>query len=190
MVPVLRAIFAAIALGLESEPDIFSRLRVHFAGTTYAPPGHEQYQVLPIAREVGVEHIVDEHPERLSYLDAIQIQLDSHAMLAVGSELPYYTASKIFPLVLAERPIVAVFHEESTVVRVLRNTEAGEAITFRDLSDLHGKVETIMRALRSVLCLPPGYRRETNWEAFEAYTAQAMARRLAGTLNRVVGTVP
>jgi hypothetical protein len=49
----------------------------------------------------------------------MQILLDSHALLVLGSESAHYTASKIFPYILANRPLLAVFHEESSVVRIL-----------------------------------------------------------------------
>ena len=55
---------------------------------------------------------------------------------AVGSELPYYTPSKIFPFILAERPLLAIFHEKSSAVRIVRESGAGTVVAFTGNADL------------------------------------------------------
>src|SRR3984893_16579329 len=130
MIQALRALFRAVHLGRQQAPELFGRMRMHFVGTTYAPNAEGQYQVLPLAREFGLEDLIDEHPGRVQHLDAIQILLDSHALVVVGSEAPHYTASKIFPYILAAKPLLAVFHEDSSAVKLLEETRAGRAVTF------------------------------------------------------------
>jgi glycosyltransferase involved in cell wall biosynthesis len=186
MIPSLQAVFQALKLGIERSPGLFSRIRMHFVGTTYAPRAEDLYQVLPLAREAGVEDLVDEHPSRVSYLDAIQILLDSHALLVVGSESPHYTASKIFPYVLSRRPLLAIFHRESSVVQILRETCAGDVVQFSGESPPAGKVQEITTALEKLLALPREYSPPTCWGAFERYTARAMAAELAGVFDHVI----
>lgn len=187
MLPSLRAVFQAILVGLERWPELFQRLRLHFVGTTYAHEAQVQYQVLPLVREMKLERYVDEHPGRVPYLTAMQIMLDSHALLAVGSESPHYTASKIFPNILAARPLLAVFHEKSSVVGILKETQAGEIVTFGDGRPAAGKTEEIAQQMRRILELSPGAHPPTNWAAFEQYTARAMTERLAAVFDRAVG---
>jgi len=67
-----------------------------------------------------------EQPRRIPYLASLQVMIDSHALLLVGSDEPHYTPSKVFPYVLAERPLLAVFHEDSSVVRILGETAQSE----------------------------------------------------------------
>jgi hypothetical protein len=188
MLPTLRALFEAVKLGLQRSPDLFGRLKMYFVGTTYAADAEGQYQVLPLAREIGVEAYVEEHPARVPYLDALQILLDSHALLAIGSEEPYYTASKIFPNILANRPLLAIFHEESTVVTMVRETGAGEVVTFNAQNPPIAHVEKIAERLHALLTLPPGHRPATQWDAFEPYTTRSMTQQLAkvfdGVLNK------
>jgi hypothetical protein len=181
MLPSLRAVFQAVVAGLDRWPDLFRRLRLHFVGTTYAHGAQVQYQVLPLVREMNLEEYVDEHPGRVPYLTAMQILLDSHALLAVGSESPHYTASKIFPCILAARPILAVFHEKSSVIAILKETQAGEAVEFGDRQSVLATVDEIATRLRDFLALSPapGVHPPTRWEAFERYTARAMTARLA-----------
>lgn len=183
----VRALFEATRLGLRRAPELFSRLRMHFIGTTYAPKADGLYQVLPLARELRLEGIVDEHPGRVPYLDSLQILLDSHALLLIGYDEPYYAASKVYQSILARRPLVAVLHEASSPVTVLRETNAGEVVTFNSEGPLvRDRVEKILGCLQHVLSLTAGYEPPTRWEAFEPYTARAMAARLAQVFDKVL----
>src|ERR1019366_7002235 len=177
ILPVLRAVFEAVKIGLQRAPEIFNRLRLHFVGTTYAHDAAGQYQMLPAAKDAGIETLVDEHPGRVPYLEAIQILLDSHALLVLGSDSAHYTASKIFPYILANRPLLAVFHEESSVVRILRETQAGDGIPFRGAGWLGEKVNQIATSLYEILSRPGSSKPLTRWEAFEPYSARAMPSR-------------
>jgi hypothetical protein len=188
MLPTLRAVFNAVLAGLERWPHLFRRLRMHFVGTTYAHEAQMQYQVLPLARELKLEQYVDEHPGREPYLTAMQIMLDSDVLLAVGSESPHYTASKIFPSILSARPMLAVFHENSSVITILKETQAGEAVQFGDGRPIHAMVDEIAVRLRNLLELPPGSSPPTSWEVFERYTARAMTTRLAEVFDRATST--
>jgi hypothetical protein len=186
MLPSLRAVFQAVLAGLERWPDLFRRMRLHFVGTTYAHQAQVQYQMLPLAKEMNLERYVDEHPERVPYLTAMQILLESHVVLAVGSDSPHYTASKIFPCILAARPLVAIFHEKSSVVTILKETQAGRVVEFGDSRPVQTASDEIATRLKELLALPPGSHPPTRWEAFEPYTAKAMTARLAKVFDGVV----
>jgi hypothetical protein len=188
MLPSLRAVFEAVLAGLERWPDLFRRFRLHFVGTTYAHEAQVQYQVLPLATELNLEQVVDEHPGRVPYLTAMQIMLDSQALLAVGSESVHYTASKIFPCILAGRPLLAVFHEKSSVVTILNETQASEVIEFGESRPISATVEDIAKQLRDLLALPRDSHSPTRWEVFERYTAKAMTGRLAVVFDRVASS--
>jgi hypothetical protein len=110
--------------------------------------------------------------------------LDSDALLAVGSESAHYTASKIFPCILADKPMLAIFHENSSVVRILQETRAGDLITFGNGCSVADKTEEIAELLQRILSLPRGSRPPTQWEAFEPYTVRAMTSRLAKVLDK------
>lgn len=185
MYPTLRALFKAVRLGRERSPDIFNRLRMHFVGTNYASNAAHRYQVLPIAREIGVDNQVDERPERVPYLDSLQLILDSHAVLAIGSQEPHYTASKIFPYLLAQKPILAVFHRESTVVTILRETKAGTVITFDERQPVEFGAEQISKALEQILATEH-CQASASWVSVDQYSTRAMTARLARSFDRVV----
>lgn len=186
MLPALRAIFQGVIVGLERWPELFCRLRLHFVGTTYAYQAEGQYQVLPLAKELNLEQYVNEYPGRVPYLTAMQIMLDSHALLIVGSQLPHYTASKVFPYIASARPLLAVFHERSSVVAILKEAQAGMIVTFGDSRPVLTLADDIAQCLQDLLALPPTSRAQTKWEAFERYTARAMTARLAKVFDKSV----
>jgi hypothetical protein len=179
----LRALLEAVREGLRTAPDRFRRLTLHFIGTTYAPNATGRHQVLPIAREMGLEGVVSEHPARVPYLDALQVLLDSHGLVMLGSEEPHYTASKSFPYILARRPILAVFHEASSVVRILHETGAGRVVTFASTRSPASRLAEIRTHLEEMLGLPGGWQPPTRWDAFAPYATRAMTARLAEALD-------
>lgn len=186
LLPVLDAVFQAIRLGLARSPETFSRLRLHFVGTTYAAKAENAYQIMPLVKRHGLEELVDEHPQRVSYLDALQILMDSHGLLAVGSEEAHYTASKIFPYILVKRPLVAVFHEASSVLRVVNETGAGEGVAFSPEHPPSGCIEGIQASLRRLLEMPHHTEPPTDWGAFEPYTTRRMAQQLAAAFDSCI----
>jgi glycosyltransferase involved in cell wall biosynthesis len=189
MVAALRAFLTAVQRGRQKAPEVYERLRIHFVGTTYAPNAEGQYQVLPVAQECGVDDIVEERPGRVQHLDAIQILLDSDALVLLGSEAPHYTASKIFPYILAAKPLLALFHEESRAVKLLEETRAGRAVTFSAARPPLSAVGELEAALENLLSAPVGWCPPTDWEKFEPFTARAVTDRLAKILDSA-GSVP
>lgn len=186
MQATLVALLKAVGMGLERTPKVFNRIRLHFVGTTYAPNAESVYQVLPLVREMGLEGIVDEHPGRVSYLDSLQLLLDSHALLVVGSNAPHYTASKIFPYILARKPLLAIFHAASSVVKILQETGAGHVITFSEQCPPESRVEEISKYLEGMLSHSSDYQAPMQWETFEPYTTRAMTARLAMVFDKVL----
>lgn len=185
ILPVLRTLFAAVRLGIERDASAFSRLRFHFIGTTYAHNAAGQYQVLPTAKQLGLDSIVEEHPGRISYLDAIQILLDSDALLVLGSDSAHYTASKLFPNILAERPLLAIFHEKSSVVKILQNTQAGDAITFASKTDLETKTKDVLNRLHEIIMHPKDQSVRVS-DTFEPYTTRTATSLLAKVFDSCV----
>jgi hypothetical protein len=184
MEQTLRAFFAAIKAGVERAPDLFGKLVVHFVGTTYATNGSDPFRVTRVARDCAIDHLVDEHPERIPYLDSLQLMLDADALLLLGSEETHYTASKVFSSVLAKRPLLAVFHQHSSVPRILREIEAGRLVTFDANKPVSGCTGEISVELERLLSLAEENR--VNWESFKPYTTRAMTARLAGIFDEAL----
>lgn len=169
----LRCLFQALKRSRQQEPQKFSNLMLHFIGTDYAPTNVHK-TVEPIAIECGIGDMVREHPHRIPYFEALQCLRDADALIVPGSDDPNYTASKIYPYILARKPLLAIFHEMSSVVSVLRATHAGTVVTFKTGQESAEVSEAISESwLRN---LPPAIP-TTDWEAFVPYTAREMTRR-------------
>lgn len=184
MSKALRGFFLALSQTRAREPGKFLNVRLHFVGTDYAPEGRAVKTVEPLAREYGVADLVEERTGRVPYFEALKILLDSDGILLFGSDDPGYTASKLYPCILARKPIFAVFHEESTVVDVLRRCNAGRAATFtsgQGPEDLRAEVGA---RLDWLLSLPEGYAPETDWREFRPFTAREMTRRQCEIFER------
>ena len=78
---------------------------------------------------------VSEIAPRIDYLDALTVQVQATAILMLGSSEAHYTASKLYPALLAGRPILAIHHAESSVVEILRRAarpSMARVITYTD----------------------------------------------------------
>lgn len=171
----LRALFMALKQKREHSPDQLSKVKLHFIGTDYAPGNLARKTVEPIAKECGVEDMVEEYPNRIPYFQALQCLLDADALIVPGSDDPGYTASKIYPYILVNKPLLAIFHENSSVVDVLKTTLVGIVVTFVTKDDVIRVSQEIER--RWLSSLPPP-KPMTNWQAFAPYTAREMAKKL------------
>lgn len=172
----LEVIFGALRLGLERNPEQFRKVRLEFIGTDYAPRERAQKTVEPIAMTWGVGDRVSESPARIPYFEALAKLLEADFLLVPGSDDPQYTASKIYPYILAKRPLLAVFHAASSVVEILRKTGAGTVVTFTGATDTTVIAEALYAAWRTLLERLP-YTPDTDWRAFEPYTAREMTRK-------------
>jgi glycosyltransferase involved in cell wall biosynthesis len=185
-IETLRSVLAAVARLRAVDPRA-DRLRLHFFGTsnqrTDAPA-----RVLPIAAEHGLGDIVTEVAPRLDYFDALRVLRDSTAVLLLGSDERHYTPSKVFPALMAERPIVAVLHEASTASDLLRQVGGPPAIRLIGYDDetARARVHAIAEAIADLLA-DPGYGAQgINRTAFESTSACTLAHTLAGVLDDCV----
>jgi hypothetical protein len=164
-----------------------SRLRLHFFGTSNQSAS-DAYRVLPIARECGVADVVTEQPSRLDYLDALSVLTHASGVLLLGSSEPHYTASKLYPALLAQRPILAVFHEQSSVVSILR-TGATEPtvrlVTYPDGPPEADHVTAVAGHLRAIAASCLYQPADLALDRVDCLSARPLARRLATVFDQV-----
>jgi hypothetical protein len=125
-----RALFGALAEFLAAKPELRQGIRLHFIGTSYAPSGRGQPTIAPIAAEFGLSDMVYEHPDRIPYSETLRCLLDASAILALCSDDPAYTASKIYPCLLARKPLLAICHHRSGVTGLIGEVGGGICATF------------------------------------------------------------
>lgn len=179
----LRALFGALRrVRDERGARALEGLRLHFIGTSYAAAGRGQKTVEPLAAEFGLEAAVREHTDRIPYSETLSCLQESTALIVPGSDDPGYTASKVYPYLLAGRPLLAIFHEASSVATVLRTAGGGNLVTFRPDEPEEAVMERVWAS--------PGLRTleiphiQLAAAAFEPHTARAQARHLITFWNQ------
>jgi hypothetical protein len=185
----LRAVLGAVRVLRDRSPELYDRLRLHFIGTSNQTTETDERRVMPVADELGVSSAVDEVPRRLPYSAIVRVQKRASALLAMGSTETHYTASKIFPMLLARRPLVAVYHERSTTTAILRDVGRPPTIsvvTYTDEARAESRISALADVLGSVIQRPVWNDADVNMAAFGAFFAERLAGRLAGVLDRVV----
>jgi hypothetical protein len=187
----LEIIFCAYSLGLRSDPTLFSRIHFWFIGTSYAKAGTGRQTILPIAEKYEVASHVTEMPDRIPYFETLFLLNKASVLLVPGSTDTHYTASKIYPYILAEKPLLAVFNRQSSVLQVLRDIRYGRTVAFDNVEeDRDVYVKECLAHLRMLL-LDNEERAGFDKAAFEPYTAKAMTAKQVEFFNQVItGTTP
>jgi hypothetical protein len=180
---VLRALKVVRDRRAGREPAI--RLRCY--GTSNLSWGHARHTVLPLAHVHGVADLVSELPERIPYLQALAVLAASDVVLVAGSIDAYYHASKLYPAIVAGRPILALCHRRSSIRSVMTETDAGISVTFDRVEDLHERGADIARAIEALAARP---RRRPEARRIERFTARASTAVLAGVLDRATRSRP
>jgi hypothetical protein len=185
----LRAVLDAVRLVRDRRPDLYSRLRLHFLGTSNQTVHSDEMRVMPLARDAGVEDVVQEVPTRLAYSTVVEVQKAAAALLALGSSEHHYTASKIFPLLLSRRPVLAVYHEKSTVTDILGaigRPPSVNVVTYSDTERAAARVEAVFERLVAIVERPEWREQDVDASRFSQFFAENLAGRLAGVLDRIV----
>jgi hypothetical protein len=129
---------------------------------------------------------VTEAPPRLDYLDALNVQTRADALLLLGSSEPHYTPSKVFPALLARRPILAFYHSASSVLDVLRQPSLhARVFTFDDGAPLSGRIDEIADAFADLVEAGVGRAPISNSNGLQAWSARTLTGRLATVLDSV-----
>ena len=178
----VRALFGALREHERNEPGFLKRLHLHFIGTSYAPAGKGRKTIEPLAADYGLGSVVREYPDRIPYSQALRCLLDADALLVPGSDDPSYTASKIYPYLLARKPLLAIFHQRSSVASLLSTVGGGVCTPFTN-----GECPELFASRIRARWLQNQQWKQTiplNRQAFEPYTARASCVRLTAFFEK------
>ena len=184
MTIALKILFQGFKRFSESNKEAASKMRFHFIGTDYAPPPLGRDWALPVAKDQGVAEFVTEHRYRVPYFDSLYYMKNASALTAVGSNDPTYSASKFFSYVLADRPLLMIFHAKSPVLRFAQNVGAGFSCGFNGLEDVSNIAEVVQKEwfidgkCREV--------RRYDKTAFSVFAAEQMVKGLVGTFEEAL----
>ncbi len=175
----MRGLFAALAGALAGNIHGFvarERLRMHFIGTSYAALGRGHPSIAPLAAEYGLEGVVNENPDRIPYSETLRCLLDADALIVPGSDDPGYTASKIYPYLLVEKPLLTIFHKDSSVVDLVSAVGGAVNVSFTSGE----KVSDLSRRIRENWLESNNFTQSTplKHELFASYMAENQAKQL------------
>ncbi|HEY7243352.1 MAG TPA: glycosyltransferase [Xanthobacteraceae bacterium] len=188
MDPILAVLFEATAQMTINDPRYAERLRLHFVGTNYAPPERTYKLVEPLARRFGVQNLVEEHPTRVPYFQALALYAQSDAVLLIGSLSADYTASKLFNCIMSKKPVLALFHRSSLVAEIARGFPNVFLATFEQSPtepEFHAQVRKGIEWLRA-----PKFDASVIEEKLEPWSAEELTRRQCAIFDEVCGVTP
>lgn len=177
----LTIFFDAFKQGLKQDKELFKQFELSFIGTSYAPKGLGKKTIEPVAKVFGLEEYIDEHTDRIPFYEGLFNLLHADGLLIFGSDDPQYTASKTYPYILTEKPLLGVFHCKSSAVKIIKDCHAGKVITIDENQE--NSYNIIRAFLQQVIDdIPP----VILWKKFKPYTALKMAQKQCELFNQVI----
>lgn len=182
MQKAVKLLLKAFKQCLKEDFNKFKHIRFHFIGTSYAPLGSGQKTLYSVAEKLGVGRFVTEQTDRISFYESIHNLQLADALFIPGHEKSAYTASKIYPYIMTEKPILSVFNLESSAAQTLIDCKAGYVA---DILNFKTAMQTIKFFLRALIedNLP---KQETDWIEFEKYRARATTQKQCEIFDQVL----
>jgi len=174
--------FSSFQRGLKEKPELFSLFKMHFIGTSYAPTGKGIPSIVPVAKTFGIEEYVFEQTDRVPFYNGLKLLEQADALLIPGSDDSSYTASKLYPYIQVQKPLIGIFHAESSVVQILKKCKAGVILTLDEEKEM---AFNVISGFLKKIC-ENDYQITTDWQAFEPFSAKEMTRKQVELFNSVL----
>lgn len=166
-------LFKTLKDGLDKEPKIFNKIKIYFIGTSYAPGGQGKPTILPLAKQFGVENSIVEITDRISYYHTLITLQQADALFIPGSDDPNYTASKIYPYLLTNKPLLAIFNSQSPAISILLEYGVKHVYSYNSTNDIGINVYSFLKQVINHDIEANDY----NAEAIKKYSAKNMTCR-------------
>ncbi len=176
----IQQLFKAIKQ-LSDENKLPDKLKLCFVGTG----AYKEKSILEYAKTYGIEHLVSEQRERISYLEVIHLLKKAFGVMVIGSTEKHYTASKVFQSLLSKTPVYTIFHEESDAAKILGECNADALLStyspnkekdvfFKEIKE---KFNIFVNA--EIIWQP-------NLNAMQPYSAKTSAQTLVKSIEKVI----
>lgn len=144
----------------------------------YLGTGHSSLPILSLARDLGIAHRVYEFPNRIPYLEVLQLLRNVHGCMIIGSPEPHYSASKVFQSILSGRPIFSLLHRDSEAMQILKACSSDAfSVGFEPNRNIQEELETALKCFWNAEEWSP------NLEAMEQHSASRSAATLANAFK-------
>ncbi|MEZ4801901.1 MAG: hypothetical protein R2797_03950 [Gelidibacter sp.] len=166
--------------GLEDN-EHYKNCHFWFIGTSYAPDGKGKKTIDNIAVDLGIGSYVTEITNRQPYFEALSLLEQSDIIFIPGSSDKNYTPSKLYPDILAKKPMLCVLHSNSNVVNIMQSLNCGKVVLF-DQADALKHCRTSLSELLETIPFVPN----TSWEHFQLFTAEHMTKVQCDFFDKVL----
>ncbi len=178
--PLIQAFFLAFKKTVPN-PDAY---HFYFIGTNYAPL-MDRKPVEKIGRNLKLEHLITEVPQRIPYFSALSTLIHADILFIPGSLDADYNASKVYNNIFSGKPIFSIFHEKSLVKEAITETAAGVVVGVLETDTLEALVQKIEAAMPEFMQL---HNRKVNLkeEHLKKYLANNMAEQQTRFFTKVL----
>lgn len=175
----VETLFSAIS-ELREEGNWDEQVHLNFIGTGQYPG----ITISEYAQEAGISDIISEDRSRYPYLHILNYLSASDTVMILGSTEKHYTASKVYQSLLSERPVWAIFHQESTAVQVMEECKADQYLV-RYMEGM--EKEELKKAIKHSL-VRKLHEEEWNpdFNALDKYSAKESARKLMEGIEKAL----
>jgi len=177
----LKILFTCLNKLKTDDFSLYQAFEWFFVGTSYAPQGTGKETVMPIAKEFEVSEKVREQTDRVTYFEALKTITSADGLLIIGSDDPNYTASKTYPYIVAQKPLFAILHSNSSAVNIITDCNAGDVIGLDDALDM-----VYIKFKRFLDKCFQKQKPQIAWNAFEPHLAKNMTQQQCGLFEKVV----
>lgn len=164
----------------ENSPELW------FVGTKYLGTDRSKSLVASLAQAKGIEEQVNEHEARVPYFEGLRLLQSADVVLLIGSDDPSYTASKVYSVLLAGRPVLALVHSQSAAAERLRECSNAVVIPFNSTDAPDDIVRRLDQALGSGAQPRMPEQLEVRQEQLATFTDRGMSAALVTLMNRLL----
>jgi hypothetical protein len=165
---------------ITDDPDVYNNVKLYFIGTSYAPADEGAATILPLARQFGIEDNVIEITNRVSYFHTLATLLQADALFIPGSDDPRYSPSKLYPYLLAKKPLLAIFNPQSSGLNILNDYGVqGYSYTSQDIET---PIKSFFSDLLAGTLTAPAYKAD----GVDKYTAETTTQKQCELFDRVI----
>lgn len=188
MLPKAYGLLEKIFLAIRNAPEIFKDVEFHFVGTGKSTSDPNGFNIKPMAEKYGLwQKSIFEYPARIPYLDVLVHLNAADGVFILGSTEPHYTPSKVYQAVLSQKAILAVLHQDSTAVKVIRDSQAGIVLNFNgymDVEKIRDSFGRLFQEYREFISNYDYY--EVDQSPFRQYSAEKITSTLNDSINKIV----
>ena len=178
--PLIRAFFIAFMNKVQNKEDY----HFYFIGTNYAPTINKK-PVEKIGKELGIEHLITEVPQRIPYFSALSTLMHADILFIPGSSDADYNASKVYNNIFSGKPIFSIFNEKSLVKEAINETRSGVVVGVNEEDTQETMVKKIEMAMPEFVKLHLK-KVELSTEGLKRFMANTMAEQQTRFFDKVL----